>query len=45
MFEWVMRLEYQDAEDRTHAEEVRFVHTCLHVFVGTMVMCMTETVL
>ena len=37
----------QDEFYQMHAENVRFVHTCLHVCVGTgnLVMCMTETVL
>ena len=45
MFEWVTRLESEETGNR--AENVRFVHTCLHVCVGTgnLVMCMTEAVL
>ena len=37
----------QDAHPLVHVENVRFVHTCLHVCVGTgnLVMCMAEPVL
>ena len=43
MFEWVTQLELFK-ETGKHAQNVRFVHTCLHVCVGTgnLVMCMTE---
>ena len=39
---------FQDADYQAHAENVRFVHTCLRVFVvdtGNLVVFMTETVL
>ena len=44
---WLTCLKHQDKHYQMHAENVRFVHTCLRVCVGTgnLVVCMTETVL
>ena len=44
--EWFMS-KTQDETYQMHAENVRFVHTCLHVCVGmgNLVMCMTEAAL